>query len=62
MLAVVSNSINLAAQKILKLAIDADIYSDRTRGVLTKPDLVQRGTESGVNDLVEWRARSIKLD
>jgi hypothetical protein len=30
-------------------------------GVLTKPDLVDRGAESGVVDLVEGRVRQMKL-
>jgi hypothetical protein len=61
MLAVVPASIDLATQEILELAAEADIYSDRTLSVLTKPDLVNRGAESGVVDLVEGCARLIKL-
>jgi hypothetical protein len=45
----------------LELAAEADIYSDRTLSVLTKPNLVNRGAESGVVDLVEGRTRLIKL-
>jgi hypothetical protein len=61
MLAVVPASIDLATQEILELAAEADIHGDRTLGVLTKPDLVDRGAESGVVDLVEGRARPMKL-
>jgi hypothetical protein len=61
MLAVVPASIDLATQEILELAAEADIHGDRTLGVLTKPDLVDRGAESGVLDLVEGRARPMKL-
>ncbi|KAF2023591.1 dynamin GTPase [Setomelanomma holmii] len=61
MLAVVPASIDLATQEILELAAEADIHGDRTLGVLTKPDLVDRGAESGVVDLVEGRARQMKL-
>jgi hypothetical protein len=39
MLAVVPTSIDLSTQEILELAAEADIYSDRTLSVLTKPDL-----------------------
>ena len=39
----------------------ADVHGDRTLGVLTKPDLVDRGAEYGVVDLVEGRARQMKL-
>jgi hypothetical protein len=61
MLAVVPTSIDLATQEILELAAEADVHGDRTLGVLTKPDLVDRGAESGVVDLVEGRARQMKL-
>jgi hypothetical protein len=61
MLAVVPASIDLATQEILELAAEADVHGDRTLGVLTKPDLVDRGAESGVVDLVEGRARPMKL-
>jgi hypothetical protein len=45
MLTVVPASINLAIQEILELTAEADIYSDRTLSVLTKPNLVDRGAE-----------------
>ncbi|KAJ4367197.1 hypothetical protein N0V83_007727 [Neocucurbitaria cava] len=61
MLAVVPASIDLATQEILELAAEVDIHGDRTLGVLTKPDLVDRGAESGVVDLVEGRGRPMKL-
>jgi hypothetical protein len=61
MLAVVPASVGLATQEILELAAEADIHDDRTLGVLTKPDLVDRGAESGVVDLVEGRVRQMKL-
>ncbi|CAK1356816.1 unnamed protein product [Cercospora beticola] len=61
MLAVVPANTDLATQEILELAAEADVHGDRTLGVLTKPDLVDRGAESGVLDLVEGRARQMKL-
>ncbi|KXS94723.1 hypothetical protein AC579_9202 [Pseudocercospora musae] len=61
MLAVVPASTDLATQEILELAAEADVYGDRTLGVLTKPDLVDKGAESGVVDLVEGRTRPMKL-
>jgi hypothetical protein len=61
MLAVVPASVDLATQEILELAAEADVHGDRTLGMLTKPDLVDRGAESGVVDLVEGRARQMKL-
>ncbi|KAG9375859.1 hypothetical protein A1F94_013603 [Pyrenophora tritici-repentis] len=47
--------------EILELAAEADVHGDRTLGVLTKPDLVDRGAEPGMVDLVEGRARQMKL-
>lgn len=61
MLAVVPANTDLATQEILELAADADVHGDRTLGVLTKPDLVDKGAESGVVDLVEGRTRPMKL-
>ena len=45
----------------MELAAEADPLGDRTLGVLTKPDLVDKGAETGVVDVVEGRARLIKL-
>lgn len=61
MLAVVPANTDLATQEILELAAEADAHGDRTLGVLTKPDLVDRGAESNILDLVEGRARPMKL-
>ena len=46
---------------ILELAAESDDDGYRTLGVLTKPDLVDRGAESSVLDLIEGRARVMKL-
>ncbi|KAK4546242.1 hypothetical protein LTR36_002379 [Oleoguttula mirabilis] len=61
MLAVIPSNVDVATQEILELAAEADVYGDRTLGVLTKPDLVDKGAESRVVDLVEGRARVMKL-
>lgn len=61
MLAVVPANTDLATQEILELAGEADVHGDRTLGVLTKPDLVDKGAESGVVELIEGRARPMKL-
>ncbi|KAK3613223.1 acetolactate synthase, regulatory subunit, partial [Elasticomyces elasticus] len=42
MLAVVLAIVDVATQEILELAAEADVHVDRTLGVLTKPDLVDR--------------------
>jgi hypothetical protein len=56
MLAVVPANVNLATQEILELAREFDPHGDCTLGVLTKPDLVDKGAESGVLDLLAGRA------
>nr|POE56497.1 interferon-induced gtp-binding protein mx1 [Quercus suber] len=61
MLAVVPANVDIATQEILELAADVDPKGDRTLGILTKPDLVDRGAEAGVIDLVEGRKQNMKL-
>lgn len=61
MLAVIPANVDVATQEILELAAEADPDGDRTLGVLTKPDLVDQGAEPKVIDMVEGRARPMKL-
>ncbi|KAK4950144.1 acetolactate synthase, regulatory subunit [Elasticomyces elasticus] len=61
MLAVVPAIVDVATQEILELAVEADVHVDRTLGVLTKPDLVDRGGESGVVALLDGRIQRMKL-
>jgi hypothetical protein len=61
MLTVIPANVDVATQEILELAADVDPEGDRTLGVLTKPDLVDHGAEPRVIDLVEDRARKMKL-
>nr|POE56451.1 interferon-induced gtp-binding protein mx [Quercus suber] len=61
MLAVVPANVDVATQEILQLASDLDPDGDRTLGVLTKPDLVDAGAEDRIIDLVQGRARPMKL-
>jgi hypothetical protein len=61
MLTVIPSNVDVATQEILELAAEADPYGDRTLGVLTKPDLVDKGAESPVMDLMEGRSRPMKL-
>lgn len=61
MLAVIPANVDVATQEILELASEADPHQDRTLGVLTKPDLVDRGAESRVTELLDGRARPMKL-
>ena len=52
-LAVVPANVDVATQEILRMADDCDAKGQRTLGVLTKPDLVDKGAEHRVVDLVE---------
>ncbi|TVY45716.1 Interferon-induced GTP-binding protein [Lachnellula subtilissima] len=51
-LAVVPANVDIATQEIIQMAEDADRNGQRTLGVLTKPDLVDRGAEEKILELV----------
>jgi hypothetical protein len=61
MLAVIPANVDVATQEILELAAEADPQQDRTLGVLTKPDLVDKGAEPKVLDLLAGHSRTFKL-
>ena len=61
MLTVIPANVDVATQEILELAADVDPNGDGTLGVLTKPDLVDRGAESKIVDIIEGRVRKTKL-
>jgi hypothetical protein len=46
--AVVPANVDIATQEIIQMAEDADSHGQRTLGVLTKPDLVDKGAEDKV--------------
>ncbi|KFY07961.1 hypothetical protein V492_06685 [Pseudogymnoascus sp. VKM F-4246] len=60
-LAVVPANVDIATQEILTMAEKADPKGLRTLGVLTKPDLVDKGAEDQVIDLVMGRRNKLKL-
>ena len=60
-LTVVSANVDIATQEILEKAEEVDPHGIRTLGVLTKPDLVDKGAEKDVIDLVEGRKHQLKL-
>jgi len=60
-LAVIPANIDTATQGILTMANDADAEGNRTIGVLTKPDLVDKGAERAVLDLVNGKKHKLKL-
>jgi hypothetical protein len=62
MLASVPANVDLATQEILEMAKDVDPEGLRTAGVLTKPDLVDRGAEQNIIDLIEGKGRDAQLD
>lgn len=53
MLTVVPANVDIATQEIIDMAREVDPEGNRTLGVLTKPDLVDKGAEGRVIDLVE---------
>ncbi|XP_053905450.1 interferon-induced GTP-binding protein Mx2-like [Malaclemys terrapin pileata] len=52
-LVVVPSNVDIATTEALKMAQEVDPDGERTLGILTKPDLVDRGTESSVVDIVQ---------
>ena len=60
-LAVVPAPVDIATQEILSMAEEADPLGQRTLGVLTKPDLVDRGAKEHVMDLVRGTRNKLTL-
>lgn len=61
MLAVIPANVDVATQEILELATEADPGGERTLGVFTKPDLVDKGCEPAVTSIVNGHSRLMKL-
>ncbi|KAL2700746.1 hypothetical protein AAEP93_007565 [Penicillium crustosum] len=61
MLTVVPANVDIATQEILEMARECDPQGSRTQGVFIKPDLVDKGAEDKVIDLVEGKTCSLKL-
>lgn len=53
MLAVVPANVDIATQEIIEIARELDPDGQRTLRILTKPDLVDEGTEDKIIELVE---------
>lgn len=53
MLAVVPANVDIATQEIIEMARAADRNGARTLRILTKPDLVDKGAENKIIDLIE---------
>ncbi len=60
-LAVIPANVDIATQEILTMAEHVDPNGQRTLGVLTKPDPVDKGAESDVIDLVQGKRNQLLL-
>ena len=60
-LAVVAANLDIATTEILDMAAEVDPVGQRTLGILTKPDLVDKGAEHDTIDLVRGRKKRLKL-
>jgi hypothetical protein len=61
MLAVVLGNADIATQEVVEQAEDLDPEGDRTLSILMKPDLVDKGAENAVIELVEDKRHRLKL-
>lgn len=60
-LAVTPANVDIATQEILEMAEELDVKGERTLGVLTKPDLVDKGAEPAVIAIIEGRSHTLNL-
>ena len=60
-LAVIPANVDIATQEILEMAEELDAQGERTLGVLTKPDLVDKGAEPAVIAIIEGRSHALNL-
>jgi hypothetical protein len=61
MLTVVPANVDIATQEIVEMARELDPDGDRTLGVLTKPDLVDKGAENDIVDMIEGKGRGSRI-
>ncbi len=61
MLVVIPANVDIATQEILEMAEEVDPDGQRTLGVLTKADLIDKGAEQAVVDLVDGRKHKLSL-
>jgi Dynamin central region/Dynamin family len=60
-LAVIPSNTDIATQEIISIAKEVDPKGLRTLGVLTKPDLVDKGAEENVMSLVQGKRNPLRL-
>ena len=61
MLAVIPANTDIGTQEILDMAEQWDPKGQRTLGVLTKPDLVYKGAEQDIVNIIEGRSHALHL-
>lgn len=61
MLTVIPANVDIATQEILEMARETDPEGNRTLGVLTKPDLIDKGAEITIMELVDGKKLGLKL-
>ncbi|XP_051470186.1 interferon-induced GTP-binding protein Mx-like [Apus apus] len=59
-LVVVPCNVDIATTEALKMAQEVDPTGERTLGILTKPDLVDRGTEESIINIIQNRIIPLK--
>lgn len=60
-LTVVPCNVDIANQDVIEKAAVLDLEGNRTFGILTKPDLMEGGSEQAVVDLIEGKRHKLKL-
>ena len=60
-LAIIPANVDIATQEILEIAKEHDPNGQRTFGVLTKPDLVDKGAEKHVMDIIKGKNHQLGL-
>ena len=60
-LAIIPANVDIATQEILEMAAELDVKGERTLGVFTKPDLVDKGAEPAVIDIIEGKSHVLNL-
>ena len=61
MLAVIPANVDIGTQEILDMAEQYDPEGQRTLGVLTKPDLVDKGAEQEIIKIIEGKTHTLNL-
>ena len=60
-LAVIPANVDIATQEILEMAATCDSAGNRTLGVFTKPDLIDKGAEGSVLNILQGTTHNLNL-